>query len=168
MVNHIRTLLLNRRANAVTSTIFIPSSFRQIAIPNQFVQLDSILYPAGLTPTERVSTTDNYVTLLHMGELEQYTCRFDPRITYRDTSDGTLMTLCRTTVPDRVTVTAALARLDRLPLVMGTTLFTWPEYDQDMWDFASIWDRSTEGALRLGALLLSFAYQLERVRRGNT
>jgi len=168
MVNHIRTLLLNRRANAVTSTIFIPSTFRQIVIPSQFVSLESILYPVGLTLTERVAVTDNYVTLLHMGELEPYTCRFDARVTYRDTPDGTLMTLCRTTVPDRVTITAALTRLNKLPLVTGTTLFTWPEYEQDMLDFALIWNRSTEGALRLGALLLSFAYQLERVRRGNT
>ena len=168
MVNHIRTLLLNRRANAVTSAIFIPSAFRQIVIPRQFVSLESILYPVGLTTIERVSMTDNYATLLHMGELEPYTYRFDARVTYRDTPDGTLMTLCHTTVPDRVTITAALARLNRSPMVTGTALLTWPEYAQDMSDFAVIWNRSTEGALRLGALLLSFAYQLERVQRGNT
>jgi len=170
MINHMRTLLINERRSDVlpVSTIYVPTNFTPVSVPAQFSPLHDILYPVGLTLAERVALADNIVTVLHTGEVERYTLRFDTRVTYRDVPDKQLIDLCRTTSPNATSLTALTKRLTTTAAVgtAGTLLFNWPRFSDDLRDLSYLWNNKIEGCLRTSAFVLAYLYQLERVRIG--
>ena len=171
MVNHIRTLLLNTTAAQLTSVsgIYVPRDFAPVRIPDEFKPLSVTLFPAKYSLSERVLLVDALMPILHCGELVPYALRFDTRTTYRDIADDTLTDLCQRTTTDNVYVNALVRRLGSIvgSTVLGTRLFIWDTYQDDLTALRSVWAGSLEGTLRIGGLVLAYAYQLERARRSS-
>ena len=167
MLNHIRTLLINEPAadQAAVSPTHVPSQFLPLPVPLALRGISQTLLPSALS--DKVAVVDDICVLAHAGELEPYMTRFDARVTYAQTATAGFADLLRN-IPARVQLTELLQRISRMPVLetVGRTAFTWPAYAQDMDDLFRIWTGPTEGVLRVGALALAYAYQLERVRRG--
>lgn len=168
MINHARTLLLNRPADAVTSAIYIEPGFAPVVVPGEFQTLAAAILPVRLTTDERVTLVDALMPVLHAGELDQYTLRFDSRVTYRDQPAAQLRDLCQTYTPANVAASAAVKRVSTLVTAtsLGTRLFDWSRYQTDLTVLKAAWLSEPDGLLRFGAAVLAYLYQLERVRRG--
>ena len=85
MINHVRTLLLNRRASdmqAVSGYEYIPPTFFPVKLSRELERIRKVLYPAGLDDFGHHEITAKLVQLVHQPELLPLTLAFDPRITY--------------------------------------------------------------------------------------
>lgn len=171
MINHVRTLLVNETAKTAAniSSVYTPPNYIPVTVPVEFRTLQAAIFPPGFTLAERITLVDSLMCILHTGELERYSLLFDPRVTYAQTAPAQLIDICSTTTQLRTALTALLSRLERLPTMgfIHTHLFQWPTYVGPLGDLAQIYTASTEGLLRLGALILAYAYQLERKRIGS-
>lgn len=167
MLNHIRTLLINATAaeQAALSPTHVPAQFRPVPEPLAFRSTAATLLPPALA--DKIAAVDDICVLAHAGELAPYMTRFDSRVTYPLSASAGFADMLRS-IPDKVQLTELLHRVSRMPALeaAGRTVFTWPAYAQDMDDLFRVWTGPTEGVLRVGALALAYAYQLERVRRG--
>lgn len=167
MVNHIRTLILNESAGTCRgySDTYVDPKFAPVAIGRDLGVVRAALIPTGLGLSQRIALADRFTTLCGLAELSPYLYRFDARVTPAAT-----MTLTGfiSGDADGISASETVARLDELPLlgVSGTVLFRWPEFESDMRDLFSLWTGRHEGALRLGSAVMAYAYQVERVRRG--
>ena len=167
MLNHIRTLLINETAadQALLSTTHVPAQFLPLPVPLPLRGIAQTLLPPALS--DKVAVVDDICVLAHAGELAPYMTRFDARVTYPQAPAAAFADMLRN-IPARVQLTELLRRIGRMPALetVGRAAFTWPAYARDMDDLFRIWTGPTEGVLRVGALALAYAYQLERVRRG--
>jgi len=85
MVNHLRTLLLNRSASyfdGIPMSEYIDPAYTPILLPADFQSVRNILIPNGID-----KSTENYIasmlmTIAHQPELDYYTLLPDPRLTY--------------------------------------------------------------------------------------
>jgi hypothetical protein len=68
--------------------------------------------------------------------------------------------------PDGVEIFDRLRRLELRNAATGTLFDTYPPYATQLGDLRQIWDNSHEMLLRIGAYVLAFAFQLERLRLG--
>jgi hypothetical protein len=83
MVNHVRTLLLNRPASAVTPMgEYVPPSFRTVALPSYLQQARGLLFGPRPDATMLDYRLRQYMALLHSTELVEFVTAPDPRITY--------------------------------------------------------------------------------------
>lgn len=168
MVNHVRTLLLNSTASSVydISTIYVPADFKPVTLDGKVLSVGGLLFPASLSLMDRVTLVDNLMHILHTGELEPYTLRFDSRITYIPNASLSLYDLAVLPVSLRTTLTSLLDRVGSTVVIGGasTDLFQWAKYSTDMAAFSKTWTTSPELVLRLGALVLAYAYQVEKLR----
>lgn len=95
MINHVRTLLLNRAGTPGTPSSFlgeevVPPAFSPIQLTGVYSKLMRILFgnnPDRLMLNYRLR---QYMTLLHSSELEQYVLAKDPRVTYWPIRDSRL------------------------------------------------------------------------------
>lgn len=87
MLNHARTLLLNRDGRQVHESAdmaaeMVPSDYRPLVLPSWMVAIRAVLFggqPDILTMNYRLR---QYLTLLHVGPLSEYVTRLDSRISY--------------------------------------------------------------------------------------
>jgi hypothetical protein len=92
MINHIRTLLLNRRAVDVADVVgseYVPPTYFPVALPPELAGIHRVLYPGALDVFGEQEVTARLMQLLHQPELAQLTLRYDPRVTY-DLLDDTI------------------------------------------------------------------------------
>jgi len=93
MINHIRTLLLNRMdtvaglVSGQPGSEYIDPTFRQVNLPAQFKQLYDVLFPDGATLYQRNYTLASVMRILHAPDMEAYTLSLDPRYTYTFSED---------------------------------------------------------------------------------
>lgn len=86
MINHFRTLLLNRSAPSYSSRAgeeYIPTDFAKLTnLPTYLRNIGQALY--GRTPDWLFENyrTQQYLSLIHSTELEEFVTDLDPRITY--------------------------------------------------------------------------------------
>jgi hypothetical protein len=116
MINHIRTLLLNRAALPAATVAgdleeFIEPGFRAVALTGQLSRMHVAIMPTALDRLTANAYVFSYMQLMHQPDFRPQLLALDPRITY-DLESRTLFNLRRTTelpaVPDYVT---ALERL---------------------------------------------------------
>lgn len=169
MVNHIRTLLLNEPAAKTTGGVYTPADFMPVPVPAEFEGVREVLFSRNASLALREATTDGLVRLCHAGELEPYALTFDTRITYGAATDATLLDICKAERAETAVVTAVLERMNRTPLLSAIygRLFAWPKHGAALSDLRAIMTSPVEGALKIGAVALAFAFQLERVRSGD-
>lgn len=167
MVNHARTLLLNETAVdcAAYSDVYITPSFAPVALPRDLAKVRSTIYPAGMALPQRIAVADRLISLCEVAELRPYLCAFDARVLSRA---PVTLTAFISSAADDVDAEAIITRLNQLPLagVASAALFKWDEYAKDMSELFGLWTNKTEGVLRLGAAVLAYTYQVERIRRG--
>jgi hypothetical protein len=170
MYNHAYTLLLNQSDAALAGTTAYPVSpaFSAVDLDADLTAIRTILVAGPIT--EQVQAVKAIVPILHSPELEPYTLRFDPRVTYLSIPTPTLGELCAQARPEAsAAVSSAFSQLSRLAVATRTTtrLFTWDEYQSDLTDLRNLAGQAPEWALRYGAIILAYIYQVERKRRDN-
>jgi hypothetical protein len=85
VINHARTLLLNKRAADVASVsgcYAVPAGFMPVDMPNVLREARGLLIPSGLHVSAEVYLVDVLMQLLHAPELEPLTLTWDSRVTY--------------------------------------------------------------------------------------
>lgn len=87
MINHLRTLLLNRDGSARPAATFfleeyVDPEYRVVALPNEMRLVEQALFSDGDTAFRNYRLAQ-YMTILHATEFEAYVLAFDGRITYR-------------------------------------------------------------------------------------
>ena len=166
MINHVRTLLLNR-SNALAGTDsglpyaeLIDPGFAPIALPTDLLALRNAFIPAGSSAEQELVCVAYWLHVLHMPELEPYTLRFDTRYTY-DLDEYLSATPART-------VTDALTALQGLSLSSGIIPVAFAPWDAavDLPVLQQTWQQSPESLMRVGSVLLGYAWQCERLRLG--
>jgi hypothetical protein len=90
MINHVRTLILNRRASSVSDAIgyeYIEPTFNPVTLPAEFGRIHKVLVPGGLDNFGQHDVIGRLLQLAHHVDLEPYVLAMDPRITYQLDSD---------------------------------------------------------------------------------
>ena len=87
MINHTRTLLFNRarydkQDHSAVGEVFIDPTYAPVALPRQLRHIHELLLPVGASRYQRNYLMLCYQSLLHIPDLEPYTLKFDPRVTY--------------------------------------------------------------------------------------
>lgn len=85
MVNHIKTLLLNRSAEQLASVgdvSFVPSDYQPITLDTTLSFVRGMVIPAGLDVISEYMIVTQLMNVLHAPDLEQFTSKFDSRVTY--------------------------------------------------------------------------------------
>ena len=84
MINHVRTLLLNKSATELGTIAIDPvaDDFVTITLPAPLAALRSALFPTGMSIVQQQQRATDLMRLLHAPDLEDYALRFDPRYTY--------------------------------------------------------------------------------------
>lgn len=85
MINHVRTLLLNKPAvfnEGLQRTAYIPAEYKPLALSTALSTVrDAIIPPTGSAQND-VDTVNIVMRILHSSDLEPYVLRPDSRITY--------------------------------------------------------------------------------------
>lgn len=94
MINHVRTLLLNRDGDKRPTADFfgeelVPEDFRELALNSELDNLRAILFGTNPDHAGLNYRLWEYMRLLHSTEFEAYVLDLDPRVTYL--SDKTLV-----------------------------------------------------------------------------
>jgi hypothetical protein len=85
MINHARTLLLNRAASyfvGVPGSEYIPPTYVPIELPTAFQKLRNIFFPVGIDKSAENYISAKLLQILHAPELLPITLYYDPRFTY--------------------------------------------------------------------------------------
>lgn len=96
MINHIRTLLLNRSAaqagveSGTPGAEYIPAEFRPIDLPPAMADVRALLFPRSAGSYQEHCLLAYIMRLLHTPDMTPYTLRLDPRYTYRFDADYVL------------------------------------------------------------------------------
>jgi len=97
MINHIRTLLLNKTdqaaglASGQVGSELVPTDFRPVELPSGLKRVRECFLPVGGTVYQENCMLMQLMQLLHTPELAPYTETFDARVTY-DLTDNVLLT----------------------------------------------------------------------------
>lgn len=100
MINHARTLLLNRPAsyfNGVAMSEYIDPLFKPVDLPVGLQAFRDILFTPGIDKFSENYIAAKLMQLLHAPELVDYTLAYDPRFTY-DIGDDTVRALIESPV----------------------------------------------------------------------
>ncbi len=165
MINHIRTLLINlpQGASSMYSSIYTPPDFGAVTVPSGLAPFDRLIF-AGGDPVERVTLVDALLPLLHAGELDPIMRRLDPRVTY---AYRTRSTTADTTQQGSNTVGVAglYTRVLSSSIPSAAAVLFAPTHPA-VPALQSMWVHADEGAVRVSALCVAYAYQLEFARTG--
>lgn len=85
MINHARTLLLNRPAEYFVDALgsqYIDPGFQPLVLSDAMRTFQRTLIPAGIDASTENSVAASIMCVLHCPELAPYTLQLDPRITY--------------------------------------------------------------------------------------
>lgn len=85
MINHIRTLILNRPSNyfnIVPDAPYIPAEYQPVVLTNELNQFKNVLIPTGMDPFSENFVSESIMKMLHCPELLPYTSLPDNRFTY--------------------------------------------------------------------------------------
>jgi len=168
MINHMRTLLLNKHyteAGIKTDyphAEYIEHDFSPIILTTNLLNCSAILTPDN-TVDKQLIRVANLMRILHTKELEPYTFYFDYRITYSLT-DYSLAD----TGYDNFDINYIYPAMELLWLnsnikkYLLTTPITWPTSALN-----TIVIESNDINLKLGALILIYCFKCESVRIGN-
>jgi len=104
MINHIRTLLLNRDPEAIdTSAIgheFVPPEFRAVPLPQGLLSIRTVLFGSRPDSFGMNYRLRQFMPFLHSANAEQHTLKPDKRTTYLNSSvDFFQITYGVTTIP---------------------------------------------------------------------
>lgn len=166
MINHVRTLLLNRLP-ASDDLEYVDPAYTPAVLPNWLSDIQELLIPQGLSTQDAAQRVLEILQLLHNLDMVDYTKMFDSRIAYSFT-DNAFKDLRLTTLPNvGLDVPALLGKLeqhDRSSRGGDTVFAAWSEYQTQLDDLRIIWYQSTESLNRIAAYLLAYCVQVERVR----
>jgi len=95
MLNHVRTLLLNKQPSAFDGlpVTYVPPSFQSLVLSADMQGLHAILFPQGLDASASSYIADTIMTIAHAPELNAYALLPDSRITYAETRPATVANL---------------------------------------------------------------------------
>lgn len=85
MINHVRTLLLNRPASyfdGVSNAQYIPGDFQPVGLPVHLRTLRDIIVPQGLDKFGENYIADTIMRVLHAPDILPYVTKLDSRYTY--------------------------------------------------------------------------------------
>ena len=121
MINHIRTLLLNRSADYFTNSLYteyIPPAYTPYAFDSELQRVRDLLIPVSLDATSENLIVASILSILDAPDLAEYSSQFDTRITY-DLSDimSSLLTDSSVTVDFNKSSTCDLAIKYKLDVI---------------------------------------------------
>lgn len=95
MLNHLRTLLLNRDGNEVGVDAYpgeelVPDDYRALSLPSYLLDVRRRLFGSDPDRVFLNYRLHQYLTLLHATDLEEFVLGLDPRITYSDNRNYSL------------------------------------------------------------------------------
>ena len=123
MVNHARTLLLNREgANEAPGSQYVSPAFRALTLPSYLQTIRGRLFGSRPDAAMLNYRLAQYMALLHSTELSGYVTSLDERMTYREVSRYDLY-VPTTYTPSVQQLTGTLA----LPAVVGAPVAPEPE-----------------------------------------
>lgn len=87
MINHARTLLLNKSGNTSPSPTFygeeyVPTAYKAVILPSELLQVRRALFGAHPDDAGLNYALWQYMRILHSTEFEEYVYALDPRVTY--------------------------------------------------------------------------------------
>lgn len=147
LINHARTLLLNKAASA-TQGEYIDPEFLPQTLPEWLTNIYRCIFDGVVDPEMRIR---QIMQILHLTELRDYVLELDPRITYDPNSSN-----IHADIPSLLPVLAKLRQI-----VVGETedkLFgqaAHPPYST----FKTLW-HSNRAPYALGGILLAIIYRL--------
>lgn len=163
MVNHFRTLLLNKKAGDIAHEAgeYVSTSFVPTKLPYALQQAYDALFRLASTSEELNVLAHKYMTAVHSSQFGAYVTELDNRLTYRlplrnlDVSAE---------VAAKLDLASIVAALDSLPEAVIAAIFgeskTAP-YDS----FYTLWALNRNFTLKLAGFLLAFVYRHDEVRK---
>lgn len=92
MINHIRTLLLNRSSAQIDTAAlgheFVPPDFRQVALPQELTRVRSVLFGSNPDSVGMNYRLRQFMPFLHSPGMLSFTTDPDNRITYQNTDSA--------------------------------------------------------------------------------
>jgi hypothetical protein len=85
MINHARTLLLNRKStyfDGIDSSEYIPPAFQPVVLSTGLKTIKNILIPSGLDKFGENYLAASIMKILHAPDIESYVNALDTRVTY--------------------------------------------------------------------------------------
>ena len=166
MINHVRTLLLNRLP-ASNDLEYVDPSYVPVVLPAWLADVAEILVPQDLSTQDAAQRVLGLLQPLHNLDMVEYTKMFDPRIAY-SFSDNAFKDLRLTPINDvGLDFSLLLERLEQHDRSTGggdTVFSAWSEYQTQLDDLRTIWYQSSEALNRIAAYLLAYCVQIERIR----
>lgn len=170
MINHTRTLLLNRRQyptpDLPSGEEVIDPQFSPMALYGSIYQLHETLMPIALSRDEANFRAFCYMQLLHAPDWNQYAIRFDDRITYNIKDNYYMNEISAGRLNYQFDGNRIYNEL--LNVVTGprlTKMFTpIPGYEDDLQVFRYGWFSGDNVYMKLTAGVLAVTYQLEQER----
>ena len=152
MINHVRTLILNRSADtmsAVSGSVYIDPGFRRVDVPESLLFAESLLFSDTANDAEREVKVNAVMRILHCPDLERYVLVSDPRLTY-STAPATSSSFFETEG-----VTAFV-----LGFCSGARQFAYPMFEAADSGLLRIWNTADEPVLVFGSAVLAYAGRL--------
>ena len=166
MINHIRTLLLNKSVSASDPGFddYIPVGFAPVRVPADMFELRDALQLNDANLPRLKHTVNGLMRLLHAPDMLKYTLRFDARTTYR-------LAQSQYAAPAEFTFDARamlerLLQLDNAGQASARLFLAWLDYSEELPELLAIWRTSQDYHVRLAAAAAGYAFQVERVRLG--
>jgi len=88
MINHARTILLNKRAEEVAGGEYVDPSFSPVYLTGPLHDMHQLLFPGNLSAEKRLESMRIYDGFLWLPEYRKYLTAMDDRLSYEpDVSD---------------------------------------------------------------------------------
>jgi len=169
MINHFRTLLLNKHNSEAGLTTGLPyveyidGNFSPVIQTNQLNTFRTTFITDSAIELQLLRVT-NLMKFLHTQDLLYYTLYFDNRITYK--TDNYDLTVAQRDDFDINTIYPTM-ELTWLSAPIRTYLLdipsTWPRNELN-----EIITKTTDITVKMGAMLLTYCFKCESVRMNNT
>jgi hypothetical protein len=163
MINHTRTLLLNKLAIDCTGypyNEYIDPNFVPVNLTRELQQVYSAIYGI-VNISAQLNTVMGLLKILHIDLLEPFTLYFDHRITYNVRKLSVLDTTNSQIIINTIQLNIEQRLLDFNVL---NAIFK-PTGGSDIQSVYNIWSQTQEAVIKLGAVLLAYTYQLENMRK---
>ena len=159
MLNHARTLLLNRTGTANLKSYngyeYVPERYTAMGLTSTLQNVSAILFHGMDTPTNMNLRVKQYMHILHSTEYESYITALDTRITYEPSNPVTASFEPAKSLIDIVVDLRNVKSGMLDPIFLDMPI-----------DFKILWMSAPFLFYQLSGVLLAMIYQIEKLRTG--
>lgn len=169
MINHARTLLLNKPAvsnivSTETAGEFVPAEFTPVALSSPLKLLRKVLLGGQESRTLLNMRVNELMGYVHQTEIEQYAYMLDPRVTYWP---KVITAEFYAGPPTADSLTTMLPILEMLGEPVFLALFGSPDAEPYT-TFKHLWFDHPAPVYKLAGLTMAIVYRTEELRKGAT